>query len=174
MAKVSLNKLIPVKSLEDKVIKINDVEVTVKQYLPTEKKAELIGAILNNTIEENNDFNDFKVVILTAIEMIMYYTNISITDTQLKDIPKLYDLLVLNKIWEQVKQEIPEDEYNFITTELNNEIMRLRTFFHSALGVLGVIQQDYNLSSLNIDKLIDKVKTDESLALVKDVIEKAG
>jgi len=30
MAKVSLNKLIPVKSLEDKVIKINDVEVTVK------------------------------------------------------------------------------------------------------------------------------------------------
>lgn len=174
MAKVSLNKLIPIKSLQDKVIKINDVEVTVKQYLPTEKKAELISAILNNTVEENNDFNDFKVVILTAIEMIMYYTNISITDTQLKDIPKLYDLLVLNKIWEQVKQEIPEDEYNFITTELNNEIVRLRTFFHSALGVLGAIQQDYNLSSLNIDELINKLKTDKSLALVKDIIEKAG
>jgi hypothetical protein len=39
--------------------------------------------------------------------MLKTYTNISFTEKQLENIPKLYDLITLNHIWDEIKKYIP-------------------------------------------------------------------
>lgn len=172
MAKVSFNKLVNIKSLEDKIVTINGVDIVVKQYLPAEKKAEFITHILNYTIDDLNDFSEFKIVVWKAIETITNYTNISFTEAQMKDITKLYDSIVLNGILNAIIEAIPYQEYQFMMEMVDKEVARLRTYLHSAIGILGTIQQDYNLSNMNIDGLIDKIKNDESIGLVRDILTK--
>lgn len=109
MVKVSLTKLNKIKSLDPIYIKIGEETISVVQYLPLEKKL----TIMQNIIEQagNNEegfYNIVKLTVFYTIEMLRAYTNISFTEKQLEEPQKLYDIIVLNNIWETVKDSIPE------------------------------------------------------------------
>ena len=109
MAKVSLTKLNKIKSLEPIDIKIGEETISVVQYLPLEKKL----AIMQNIIEQagNNEegfYNIVKLTVFYTIEMLRAYTNISFTEKQLEEPQKLYDIIVLNNIWNEFKKAIPQ------------------------------------------------------------------
>ena len=101
-------------------IKINDVPVEVKQYLPIDDKLNLIDI----TIQQSWQDNIINPVLLEKnymLNIIFKYTNLSFTDKQREDKGKLYDMLKSNDIINYVLAAIPKDEFNELNGFLEEE-----------------------------------------------------
>lgn len=175
MAKISFTKLNKIKSLEPIDIKIGEETISVIQYLPLEKKL----AIMQNIIEQagNNEegfYNIVKLTVFYTIEMLRAYTNISFTEKQLEDPQKLYDIIVLNKIWDTVKQSIPEDEANYIWENTCALAREITDYNHSVLGILKLVRQDYQDTEMDAVAIEEKLANPENLNLLKDILDKLG
>lgn len=174
MVKVSLTKLNKIKSLDPIDIKIGEETISVVQYLPLEKKL----AIMQNIIEQagNNEegfYNIVKLTVFYTIEMLRAYTNISFTEKQLEDPQKLYDIIVLNKIWDTVKQSIPEDEVNYIWENTCALAREITDYNHSALGILKLAKEDYSDLELDVNDLTNTLtQSENNLNLVKSLLTK--
>ena len=118
MAKVTFASLKLKTNDKIKVIKIEDKEIEVKQYLPSSDKYDLIMVSLQQALEDNI-INDFKLEIAFNLNLVFLYTNISFTDKQKEDLLKLYDILESNGVIDAVVSAIPEEEYNFIVDMLD-------------------------------------------------------
>ena len=175
MAKVSFTKLNKIKFLEPIDIKIGEETISVVQYLPLEKKL----AIMQNIIEQagNNEegfYNIVKLTVFYTIEMLRAYTNISFTEKQLEEPQKLYDIIVLNNIWNEVKKAIPQSELTDIwenTCALTREIT---DYNHSALGILNLVSNDYDNLNLDVKEMTEKLSDRTNLTLIKDLLTKLG
>ena len=174
MAKISLTKLNKIKSLEPVDIKIGEETISVVQYLPLEKKL----AIMQNIIEQagNNEegfYNIVKLTVFYTIEMLRAYTNISFTEKQLEDPQKLYDIIILNKIWDTIKQSIPEDEVNYIWENTCALAREITDYNHSALGILKLAKEDYSDLELDVNDLTNTLtQSENNLNLVKGLLTK--
>ena len=174
MAKISLTKLNKIKSLEPIDIKIGEETISVVQYLPFEKKL----AIMQNIIEQagNNEegfYNIVKLTVFYTIEMLRAYTNISFTEKQLEDPQKLYDIIILNKIWDTIKQSIPEDEVNYIWENTCALAREITDYNHSALGILKLAKEDYSDLELDVNDLTNTLtQSENNLNLVKSLLTK--
>ena len=171
MVKVSLTKLNKIKSLDPIDIKIGEETISVVQYLPLEKKL----AIMQNIIEQagNNEegfYNIVKLSVFYTIEMLRVYTNISFTEKQLEDPQKLYDIIVLNNIWETVKDSIPEKERNYIWDNTCALAREITEYNHSALGILKMVRADYGETDFNIASIMENIKDPETLGLMKEIL----
>ena len=173
MAKVNLTKLNKIKSLDPIDIKIGEETISVVQYLPLEKKL----TIMQNIIEQagNNEegfYNIVKLTVFYTIEMLRAYTNISFTEKQLEDPQKLYDIIVLNKIWDTVKQSIPEDEVNYIWENTCALAREITEYNHSALGILKLMSDDYENLNFDVQEITEKLSDRTNLDLVRNLLTK--
>lgn len=174
MAKVNLTKFNKIKSLDPIDIKIGEETISVVQYLPLEKKL----TIMQNIIQQagNNEegfYNIVKLTVFYTIEMLRAYTNISFTEKQLEDPQKLYDIIVLNKIWDTVKQSIPEDEVNYIWENTCTLAREITNYNHSALGILKLAKEDYSDLELDVNDLTNTLtQSENNLNLVKGLLTK--
>ena len=171
MVKVSLTKLNKIKSLDPIDIKIGEETISVVQYLPLEKKL----AIMQNIIEQagNNEegfYNIVKLTVFYTIEMLRAYTNISFTEKQLEEPQKLYDIIVLNNIWEIVKDSIPEKERDYIWDNTCALAREITDYNHSALGILKMARADYGETDFNITSIMESIKDPETLGLMKEIL----
>lgn len=176
MAKVAFGKLKLTKKEELKTVIINDVEIEVKQYLSASDKLKLIENVMNMVLatEENIFFNPIKVEVIGALEIIYAYTNLTFTEKQKEDIPKLYDLLETNKVIDQIVSAIPETEYNSVINSINETINAYYSFKNSAFGIMEAITQDYSDLDFDITALQQKIADPENLALLKSVMKDLG
>ena len=175
MAKISLTKLNKIKSLDPIDIKIGEETISVVQYLPLEKKL----TIMQNIIEQagNNEegfYNIVKLTVFYTIEMLRAYTNISFTEKQLEDPQKLYDIIVLNKIWDTVKQSIPEDEVNYLWENTCTLAREITNYNHSALGILNLLSNDYDNLSLDTTDMANKLSNVDNLKMLREILTKLG
>lgn len=174
MVKVSLTKLNKIKSLDPIDIKIGEETISVVQYLPLEKKL----TIMQNIIQQagNNEegfYNIVKLTVFYTIEMLRAYTNISFTEKQLEDPQKLYDIIILNKIWDTIKQSIPEDEVNYIWENTCALAREITDYNHSALGILKLAKEDYSDLELDVNDLTNTLtQSENNLNLVKGLLTK--
>lgn len=173
MVKVSLTKLNKIKSLDPIDIKIGEETISVVQYLPLEKKL----AIMQNIIEQagNNEegfYNIVKLTVFYTIEMLRVYTNISFTEKQLEDPQKLYDIIVLNNIWETVKDNIPEKERNYIWDNTCALAREITDYNHSALGILKLMSDDYENLNFDVQEITEKLSDRTNLDLVRNLLTK--
>ena len=173
MVKVSLTKLNKIKSLDPIDIKIGEETISVIQYLPLEKKL----TIMQNIIEQagNNEegfYNIVKLTVFYTIEMLRAYTNISFTEKQLEDPQKLYDIIVLNKIWDTVKQSIPEDEVNYLWENTCTLAREITNYNHSALGILNLLSNDYDNLSLDTTDMANKLSNVDNLKMLREILTK--
>lgn len=173
MAKVSLTKLNKIKSLEPVDIKIGEETISVVQYLPLEKKL----TIMQNIIEQagNNEegfYNIVKLTVFYTIEMLRVYTNISFTEKQLEDPQKLYDIIVLNNIWETVKDSIPEKERDYIWDNTCALAREITEYNHSALGILNLLSNDYDNLSLDTTDMVNKLSNVDNLKMLREILTK--
>lgn len=171
MVKVSLTKLNKIKSLDPIDIKIGEETISVVQYLPLEKKL----TVMQNIIEQagNNEegfYNIVKLSVFYTIEMLRVYTNISFTEKQLEDPQKLYDIIVLNNIWETVKDSIPEKERDYIWDNTCALAREITDYNHSALGILKMVRADYGETDFNIASIMENIKDPETLGLMKEIL----
>ena len=175
MVKVSLTKLNKIKSLDPIDIKIGEETISVVQYLPLEKKL----AIMQNIIEQagNNEegfYNIVKLTVFYTIEMLRAYTNISFTEKQLEDPQKLYDIIVLNNIWNEVKKAIPQSELTDIWENTCALAREITDYNHSALGILNLVSNDYDNLNLDVKEMTEKLSDRTNLTLIKDLLTKLG
>ena len=173
MTKVNLTKLNKIKSLDPIDIKIGEETISVVQYLPLEKKL----TVMQNIIEQagNNEegfYNIVKLSVFYTIEMLRVYTNISFTEKQLEDPQKLYDIIVLNNIWETVKDSIPEKERDYIWDNTCALAREITEYNHSALGILKLMSDDYENLNFDVQEITEKLSDRTNLDLVRNLLTK--
>jgi len=186
MAKIAFSKLGLKKNTDVKIVKWNDQEIEVKQYLPIEEKLELVTNVLNQSVDENNYYNVARLEIFKVLEMVFAYTNISFTDKQKEDIFKLYDLIMSSGLWyalchynygsnvEDKCGAIPEEEWDAIDWWINDMIDNIYKYKNSALGIMQAITTDYENLNLDSENIRQNLSNPENLTLVKDVLTKLG
>ena len=165
MAKVSFTKLGLTKNSDISIVEWNGQQIEVKDYLPMSEKLELVSTIINNSIDDNGYYNPMRVYINTIIEVILTYTNISVTEKQKEDIVKLYDLFVSSGLSSKIIGEtINPYEYQQIQKWIYETINSIYNYKNSVMGILDTISASIH------EKLADPGQ----LTLLKDVLTKLG
>lgn len=173
MAKIPYSKLKLKTKLAIENIKINELNIMVKQYLPIQEKLKLISKVINLSHEEDYNYsNPIKIDIFTKIEIISFYTDISFTEKQLNDVAKLYDELYSNGIIEKIINLIPESEINIIEQGIKKSIASIYEYQNSALGILDSVKTDYDNLSINIEELGEQIGNINNLELLKNIVTK--
>ena len=174
MPKVPFSKLNLKKIDKVQVVTINGLEVEVKQYLPVAEKLELIANVLNNSADDNNFANPVKTYVLSHLEIIYAYTNLSFTDKQKEDPAKLYDILETNGIIDSIILAMPPSEYDNLIEDITSTIDAYYKYKNSALGILEAATTDYKNLDLEASDIQKKIADPDNLMLLKDVITKLG
>ena len=171
MAKVPFTKL-KLKVNEDSIpLQIGDETIAVKQYLPIQEKLELIGNVIMAAHEQDENYsNPIKADVYRDLEVVFAYTNISFTDKQKEDLPKLYDQLASTGILETIIKAIPEREYATICCGVWNSIESIYKYQNSVLGLLDTIKTDYSNMKLDIDSLNEAITDPQMLEFVKGML----
>ena len=174
MTKVAFSKLGLKKKEDTKIVKINDQEITVKQYLPVNDKLGLISRVLNQAADDNNFSNPVKLDVFTNLEIVFSYTNISFTEKQKEDPVKLYDLMDANGVFDEVIAAIPSVEYQTILDGVQESSDAVYAYRNSVLGILESVSQDYANLDLDANKIQKELADPKNMELLKNVLTKLG
>lgn len=170
-SKLGLNKMI---NKDPVIIKFNDQQIEVAQYLPIEKKLDLISNIINSSLDDNTYYNPCRIEIFMLTKIIEAYTNLTITDKQKEDIFKFYDQLVASGFAEKVMDNIPTEDYNFIYKSVTKTIKNIYKQKNSALGILESISTDYSNLNLDASEIQSKLADPQNMELLKSILTKLG
>lgn len=157
-------------NLSPKTVQLDGIEIYVKQYLPLEEKAELLGGIILNSFNrEDNQFDFVLMEMLYSLSLIHYYTNINILDEKETPLVKIYDYLEQNNLFSLIFKSIPPSEINIINNFVKwsydsqtNYLNSLRSFISDSTN--------YKESSEEISKnLKDALKSYDEM-ITKQII----
>ena len=175
MAKVPYSKLKCKINTNEIPVQIGEETIVVKQYLPIQEKLELIGNVVMAAHEQDENYsNPVKAGVYRDLEVIFAYTNISFTDKQKEDLPKLYDMLYSSGIIDEVLKNIPEDEYMEIVFGVRDSIEAIYKYQNSALGILDTIKADYSNLEYDANIIKESLGNPDNLSLLKDILTKLG
>lgn len=176
MAKLSYSKLAlnKINQIEPKIIEFNGQNIEIIQYLPIEKKLDLISNIINKSIDNNNYYNPCRIDIFMTMEIIFTYTNLTFTEKQKEDICKLYDYFTASGLAKLIITELPDGEYNFIHDSVVKTIKNIYKYKNSAMGILESISSDYSQLNLDATEIQEKIADPDNMALLKGVLTKLG
>lgn len=174
MAKPTFAKLGLKKNIPEKVVKINDLDINVKQYLSVDDKINIITNVLELSADKNNFANPVKVEIFFNLEIIYNYTNLVFTEKQKEDPSKLYDLLESNDVISKIIAAIPVDEYQLLLNWTQETIDNFYKYRNSAMGIMEQISSDYSNLDMDATKIQNEIADPENLKLLKGVMEKLG
>lgn len=152
--------------LKYKGITFHNRNIEVLQYLPAEKKLNLIEDTLSEAVDSYGFISPIKEELAFYVNVIKYYTNISFTEKQSKDFVNIYDNIKESKLLLEVLKAIPEEEFN----DLLNMETAMKTFFEkSNTSIAAVIHNLSQMQAPNLDQIkelmnqykaiTDKVKT---------------
>lgn len=175
MAKVAFSKL-GIKKVNDKVknITFNDIEIEVKQYLPIQDKLIIIGNAINNAADNNRFANPIKIDMYLALEIIMAYTDLSFTDKQKEDMPKLYDLFVSSGLLNEIYTAIPEAELSMLHRDSVRIAESMYNQMNSVYGIMENIANDYSEVGAQAEDIQKKIADPNNITLLKNVMSKLG
>lgn len=175
MAKIPFTKLKCKINTNEIPVQIGEETIAVKQYLPIQEKLELIGNVVMAAHEQDENYsNPVKAGVYRDLEVIFAYTNITFTDKQKEDLPKLYDMLYSSGIITEVLKNIPEDEYMEIVFGVRDSIEAIYKYQNSILGILDNIKADYSNLEYDANAIKESLGNPENLSLLKDVLTKLG
>lgn len=172
MAKVSFTKLGLTKNTQVNTIDWYGQAIEIKEYLPVEDKLTLMANVINYSADDHVFYNPCKVEIFKGIEIILAYTNISVTDKQKEDITKLYDLFVSSGFYDAVINEIDKAELDYINIGITATINEIYRYKNSAMGVMEQINTAYKDLVADGQNITEILSNPEQLTLLKDVMTK--
>lgn len=174
MAKVSFTKLGLIQNKTIKTLNYNEQDIEIKQYLPVNDKLALISRIINLSADDNNFANPLKVSVYSVLEIIDTYTNISFTEKQKEDPCKMYDLFVGNGLASKIMSAIPQEELAELLVAIDDSINAVYNYRNSVMGILDIIQNDYDDMNSNVQNIQEAISNPENLTLLKNVMTKLG
>ena len=167
-----LKKELPLKM---KVVKINDKEVEVKQYLPVNDKLNLITKVLEQVAQNEYPFaNPVQMDVYTTLEIIYAYSNIDFTEEEKANPAELYDELEKQEIANMIIAAIPETEYNFVVDGIEDTITAYYAYRNSIKGIIEDVTTDYKDLDFDATEIQKKLADPDNLSLLKGVMEKLG
>ena len=175
MAKIGLTKLGLKKNTNLIQLKWNDQIIEIKEYLPIQEKLDLIGRIVNQSLDDNNFVNPARLQIFMTLEIFYAYTNINFTDKQKEDFLGLYDLLISSGLYKEIFNKLYEiEEFQIIDNTCHAVIDEVYKYKNSALGILQAISTDYSNLDLDANKIKEKIANKENVEFLKEVMDKMG
>lgn len=175
MAKISFTKLGLKTKLDTKTLKLNNNEITVKQYLPQADKADLIQWIVDNAINDKmGTFSPIVVETYFSIAVLKYYTDITFTEKQLTDITKTYDALESNKVFANIFALIPEEEFKFINSAVSDTIKMVSDFNSSFAGMITAMSGEANNLDSQLNTILTQIKNREGIEELSAIREVMG
>ena len=174
MAKVPFSKL-GLKKIKDDIVKIdfNGIEIEVKQYLPIDDKLQFVVNVISNAADGNRFYNPIKIEAFSTLEILFMYTNLSFTDTQKKDLSKLFDIVVSNGLAKEVMAAIPKNELDGLLELVYTSADNIYAQMNSAMSVIDTfISRDTGDLTTQVTELQEKLANPENLTLLRDVISK--
>lgn len=174
MAKVPFSKL-GLKKVKDDIQKIefNGIEIEVKQYLPIDDKLQFVVNVISNAADGNRFYNPIKIEAFSTLEILFMYTNLSFTDTQKKDLSKLFDIVVSNGLAKEVMAAIPKNELDGLLELVYTSADNIYAQMNSALAVVEAFtNRDTGDMTQQVTELQEKLGNPENLALLRDVMNK--
>lgn len=141
MAKVSYAnlKLKPISTTSS--FEFGGQEIEVLNYLPIEDKYDLVMITLQKA-EQDGIYNPLLLDLYFHLHLVYMYTNLSFTDKQKENEPKIYDTLTSNGFFDKFFEVLDEVEYAELMSyieELQNMTLHYR---NTAGAVLQSIIQD--------------------------------
>ena len=176
MAKVAFSKFGLKPNSEIKTITWGGQDIEVIQYLPIQKKLGLIGRVISQAHEQDANYsNPVKIEVYTALETIFEYTNITFTEKQKEDIPKLYDTIYSSGLWQAVMDAIPVDEIDTIMNGVVDSIEAIYKYQNSALGIVEAIKGDMDaIEKIDIESMKKALAEMTESPLVKEIAPLLG
>jgi hypothetical protein len=174
MAKIAFGKLGLTKNTSTVIVNYKESAIEVKQYLSVNDKLALISNVINYSADDNNFANPLKVSVYSVLEIIEAYTNLTFTDKQKEDPCKLYDLFVGNGLSTMILSAIPAAELAELLTGIEESIVAVYKYRNSALGILDIMQNDYDGLKFDINELQKAMNDPNGLTLLKNVVTKLG
>ena len=116
-------------------------EIEVLNYLPIEDKYDLVMITLQKA-EQDGIYNPLLLDLYFHLHLVYMYTNLSFTDKQKENEPKIYDTLTSNGFFDKFFEVLDEVEYDELMSyieELQNMTLHYR---NTAGAVLQSIIQD--------------------------------
>lgn len=102
-----------------KIVKYNDLEIEIKQYLPIENKIALAKSIYESVAKTEDGLqviNKNSLNIAQSVLMIEFYTNLTLP----KDTIEAYDLIISSGIYDFIIDGIEDDELDRTMTVIKN------------------------------------------------------
>lgn len=174
MAKVAFSKLNLAINKEVKTFEWNNQTIEVKQYIPINEKLELCSRVLNQVVDDLGYYNVGKIELFKALETIMAYTNITLTEKQKEDPSKLYDLLASTGFEDMVMDNIPDEERYFIYNTINQTIDLIYEYKNSVYAILDSLKTDYENLDFNATNIQNKLANKENVEFLSNVMDKLG
>ena len=174
MAQITYTKL-GIKPVVDEVKTIEyapEVKIEVRQYLPLQKKLEVLTNIINASTDDNGFYNSAKIDFNQTLEIIFAYTNIKFTDKQKEDPMKLYDSFYSSGLVEKIFELIPESELNWFDKHIRISIDKIYEYRNSIYGILDALRNDYDGINLDVESIRENLAKDDNMSFLKEVVDK--
>ena len=126
---------------DTEIVKFNDKEIKVIQYLPISDKIDLIQTALQKA-EENGVYNDMLLEVYFNVNIIYLYTDILFTEKQKEDELAIYDAFQSSGLLNEILAAMDEKEYNSLVSFLAAMKQDNLTYGNSAAAVIRQIVQD--------------------------------
>ena len=174
MAKVPFSKLNLKKVNEEvKTITFNNMNIEVKQYLPIDDKLQFVVNVISNAADGNRFYNPIKLEAFATLEIMFMYTNLSFTDTQKKDLSKLFDIIVSNGLAKEVMAAIPKNELDGLLELVYTSADNIYAQMNSAMAVVETFtSRDMGDMTQQVTELQGQLANPENLTLLRDVMTK--
>lgn len=176
MAKIAFSKFGLKPNTEVKTIEWGGQNIEVLQYLPIQDKLALIGRVIANAHEEDANYsNPVKIQVLTALEVMFEYTNITFTEKQKDDLPKLYDSISSSGLLDAVIEAIPAKEYEIIVKGIADSTEAIYKYQNSVLGILDTLKGDMeDIENINVEGIKKELAEIASSPLMQELISLSG
>lgn len=159
--------------IPDKIIKVNNKEIHIKQYLPVNDKLSLIGRVLSAISgNEYNFVNPVQLDVYTTIEIVKTYAGVSFDADMTPD--QIYDALEQEQLANEIISAIPSVEYDFIVNGVQDTIAAYYAYQNSVLGILENVSKDYSALNFDATELQKKMSDPTQLTLLKNIVDKLG
>lgn len=163
MAKVAFTKLGLKPNIEVKTFTYNDQEIEVKQYLPIQEKLELVGDVVNSVLatDSNKFSNLMKLNMFLSLHIVFKYTNVTFTEKQKEDLPKLYDLMQCNGLIPKVIANMEESEYHMLLDYMERIREDRLKYKQTAAAVLQSIISDLPANAEAAAQIVDNFNPEQ-------------
>ena len=155
-----------------KVIKVNGKDVAVKQYLPAEDKNSILEMAMQQA-DQGTILNTFALDAIFHMYILIKYTDIEFTPTDLSEILSLYDIFESNGVISAVVAAIPKDEYNSLKDYLLEMVDNYLTYRNSARALVEQLSFFAPQSAEKIKEVVDNFDVDK-LKQVVQIADKTG